>query len=209
MPDYRILRNQVRDQLLQQMHDGMLTNGSSINLASISRALGVSATPIREALSQLEYAKVVKAIPKSGFVIPMLHQTEAKQLYTTMAQLEMIALDDIVFGEENILELHNNLDLVLKAETSYERLMARFRFNDSLLKTCENQILLQILDNLKTRLLFYEKMVDSNDAFHRLMTNQYEAIIQAIEEENIPAACLVVKMNRIAIMNHVLERIPR
>ena len=203
----KILRNQVRDHLLGQIYDGKLSAESSINLAELSRALGVSVTPIREALGQLEYIKVVKAIPKSGFVLPRLQRKEASDLYSAMVQLEMTALESCTFSDKDIQKLRKRHEQTLDAKNPLNRLKARFDFNDTLIQNCSNEVLLQVLDNLRTRLLFYERLVDLNDEFHELIINQHEAIIQAIEEYNIPTACLIVKMNRMAILDHVVAQI--
>ena len=203
----KILRNQVRDHLLRQIHEGKLNAESSINLAELARILGVSVTPIREALGQLEYIKVVKAIPKSGFVLPRLRKEEASNLYSTMVQLEMTALESSSFSEKDIQKLRRRHEQTLTASDPLKRLKARFEFNDALIQNCTNDVLRQLLENLKTRLLFYERLVDSNDEFHQLVINQHEAIIQAIEEHNIPTACLIVKMNRMASLDHVVDQI--
>ncbi len=203
----KILRNQVRDHLLRQIHNGTLNMESSINLAELSRVIGVSVTPIREALSQLEIINVVKAIPKSGFILPRLEKSEATNLYSTMVQLEMTALEHSSFSERDIQSLRKRHEETVTADNPLTRLKARFIFNDALIQNCANGVLLQVLDNLKTRLLFYERLVDSDDEFHQLVINQHEAIIQAIEEHNIPTACIIVKMNRMAILDHVAAQI--
>lgn len=203
-----ILRNQVRDHLLRQIHNGDLEIGRSINLAELSRTLGVSVTPIREALSQLEYAKVVKAIPNSGFLVPRLNQKEANDLYNVVAQLEMTALELISFSEKDLKKLRSSLQRLSEADNPLERLKQRLNFHDVLLRNCDNEVVLQVLESLKMRLIFYEQQAHSDLDFHKLMINQHEGIIQAIEENNIPTACLVLKMNWMAVLEYVSRQIP-
>ncbi|WP_222984189.1 GntR family transcriptional regulator [Flagellimonas meishanensis] len=202
-----ILRNRVRDHLLKQIHKGKLEIGKSINLAELSRTLNVSVTPVREALSQLEYAKVIRAIPNSGFVVPRLSKNEAMDLYGITAQLEMMALESVSFSENEIARLRSQYQTMSQATNSFDQLKARFRFHDELLLNCGNMVLVQILDNLKLRLLFYEHFVAMDMDFHQLMMNQHEAMIQAIEENNTPTACLIVKMNWMAVLDHVMRQI--
>ncbi|NAY90947.1 GntR family transcriptional regulator [Muricauda sp. JGD-17] len=206
MGEMSILRNQVRDHLLRQIHDGRLKVGKTINLAELSRNLNVSVTPIREALSQLEYAKVIRAVPKTGFVVHRLSEREAIDLYGIMAQLEMMALDGLSFSEKDLKGLRSSLKRLSETDNALDQLKARFGFHDTLLQNCDNIVLIQILDNLKLRLLFYEQRLANNQDFHELMLNQHEAIIQAIEENNIPTACLVLKMNWTAVRDRVINQ---
>ena len=54
-----VLRDKIKEQLLFQIHQGDLAIGKTINLAELSRETGISVTPIREALSQLEQVGAV------------------------------------------------------------------------------------------------------------------------------------------------------
>ena len=69
--------------------------GKTINLAALSRDTGISVTPIREALSQLEHAQVLQAIPNRGFVVAKLSKPEVKNLIEIVAQLEVMALEHL------------------------------------------------------------------------------------------------------------------
>lgn len=62
-----ILRDRIKDHLLEQIQNGGLQVGKTINLAALSRDTGVSVTPIREALSQLEQAQVSQSDSQSWF----------------------------------------------------------------------------------------------------------------------------------------------
>ena len=92
MPAATVLRDRVKAHLLESIHHGEIQFGHSLNLAALSRKLGVSVTPIREALSQLEQCGIVKAIPNRGFIIPEFSIQEAKNLFSTLAELQVLAL---------------------------------------------------------------------------------------------------------------------
>mgnify|MGYP001083487625 CR=1 FL=1 len=75
-----VLRDKIKEHLLLQIQKGNLKVGKTVNLAALSRATGISVTPIREALSQLEHAQVLQAIPNRGFVVAQLSKSEVKCL---------------------------------------------------------------------------------------------------------------------------------
>ena len=200
------LRNQVKNHLLGQIQRGELKVGHTINLAALSRSIGISVTPIREALSQLEHARVIKAIPKRGFVVAQLSKQEAKDLYHTIAQLEIMALESSPFSKDDLILLRLQQSRIQQEGTPTDRLKARFDFHELLVKNCSNTVLLQILDNLKMRLHFYEQGFGEDSSFYGLMNNQNEAIIQAIEEDNVPTAALILKMNWMSVLEYVKIR---
>ncbi|SNY99913.1 DNA-binding transcriptional regulator, GntR family [Flagellimonas pacifica] len=203
----QVLRNQVKAHLLNQIHEGELAMGKTINLAALSRKIGISVTPIREALSQLEQARIIKAVPNRGFVVAGLTKKEAKNLYETIAQLEIMALEDTNFSKEDVERLQNQQVKLKRTNTHLNRLKARFEFHDLLVRKCANTVLLQILDDLKARLLFYEQGFGQDISFYENVDNQNEAIIQAIAEDNVPTAALILKMNWMVVLEYIEKQL--
>ena len=195
----RILRDRVKSHLLEQIQQGKLEIGKTINLAAVARETGISVTPVREALSQLEHARIVEAIPNRGFIIRPLGALEARHLYETVSQLEVMALENTSFTEEYIQELRN----CFSHRESKNPVTMRFEFHKSLLNNCSNPILLQILDDLKARLYFYEQILPQNPTVEHQMETQNEAILNAIAENNIPTAALILKMHWMTVLERV------
>ncbi|MCL6273396.1 GntR family transcriptional regulator [Muricauda sp. 2012CJ35-5] len=203
----QILRNQVKSHLLGQIQRGELKVGKTINLALLARTIGVSVTPIREALSQLEQSRVISAVPNRGFIVPQLSRQEAKNLYETIAQLEITAVESSVYTEYDIEALRNQQLLLQQSHTPMRRLEARLFFHQLLVRNCPNSVLLQILDDLKTRLRFYEQMHVRDASFYENVDNQNEAIIRAIEENNVPTAALILKMNWMVVLEYLEKQL--
>jgi DNA-binding GntR family transcriptional regulator len=203
MSQITILRDKVKDHLLRQIEREELTIGKTINLAEMSRAIGISVTPIREALSQLEHARVIKAVPNRGFMVAHLSKTEAGNIYETVGQLEVMALEDSIFSEEDIEALRGQLTLLDDERT----LNARFEFHRLLIKNCANTILLQTLESLKVRLRFYEQGFANDPAFFYAANRQNETILQAVEQDNIPTAALILKMNWMTVLEYVQRKL--
>ena len=205
MSQITILRDKVKDHLLGQIEKGELEIGKTINLAALSRTIGISVTPIREALSQLEQARVINAAPNRGFVVTGLTQLEARNLYETIAQLEVMALEQSTFTFKDI-EILRIQEGRLKDEKS---LNARFEFHRLLAQNCSNTVLLQTLESLKVRLRFYEQGFAQDSTFFDSANRQNESILQAIEQDNIPTAALILKMNWMTVLEHVQRKIGR
>lgn len=196
------LRDKVRMHLMQQLQNGHLKLDKTINLARLSRELGISVTPIREALTQLEHVGIIKAEINRGFVIAKLTLAEARHLYQTIAELEALALSKSEFNTDDYNLLRTQLTALVNTHTINFRIKEHFEFH-RLLTHKANPILLDILNNLRTRMLFYEQHYICKSAFYENVDNQNEAIIQAIEEDNLPTAELILKMNWMQILDHL------
>jgi len=200
-------RDAVRAYLLRQMREGHLNAGDSVNLAALARTLKVSVTPIREALTQLQQSQVIEAIPNRGFFIKNLSHEEAKNLYEIVAQLEVLALEESTFDSATIVDLRKQQQLIQKAENPLERINAYMDFHHLLTKNYNNTVAQQILGDLKTRVFLYEKAFMSDETFYYNTDNQHEAIISAIEEDNLPSAALVLKMNWLLVQDYIEKQL--
>jgi len=201
------LRDQVRDYLLVEMITGKLKTGKTINLAALSRDLNVSVTPIREALTQLQQAHIIKAVPNRGFIIAELDVKEAEDLYGLVANLEVMAIENSEFNDEDIVKLRNQHQVFENAQDAISRIQADLEFHRLLTKGYENDLALQILNDLKTRIFFYEKAFTNDDSFYNKSDNQHDSIIAAIADDNVPTASLLLKMNWMLILNYVQKKL--
>ncbi|VXC23986.1 GntR family transcriptional regulator [Maribacter litoralis] len=201
------LRDQVRDYLLSEMITGNLKIGKTINLAALARHLKVSVTPIREALTQLQQAHIIKAIPNRGFIIAELDVEEAEDLYELVANLEVMAIENSEFNEEHIINLKKQQEVFENAPNAISRIQADLEFHRLLTKGYKNELALKILNDLKTRLFFYEHAFTNDDSFYNKSDNQHEAIISAIADDNVPTASLLLKMNWMLILNYIQKKL--
>ncbi|MEM9141676.1 MAG: GntR family transcriptional regulator [Bacteroidota bacterium] len=201
-----ILRDQVREHLLQKMRGGHLKIGKTINLAALARELDVSVTPIREALSQLQQSQIIKAVPNRGFIIAPLNKDEARDLYELVANLEEMALENSVFDEAAIRALKKQQGVLDNAPDSLARINADLEFHRMLTQNYPNQLTRNILNDLRSRIFFYEKALMTDDSYYAKADNQHGAIISAIEENNVPTAALLLKMNWMLILNYIQKR---
>ena len=202
MAQTTILRDKVKKHLLFQIHKGNIQIGKTINLASLSRETGISVTPIREALSQLEQVGIINAVPNRGFVVARLTMDEARDLIHTIAQLEVLALEDAIFENADVETLFQLQDKLENVQTIGDGLKILFEFHKTLVGKCRNKVLLNVLDGLKLRLYFYEHDLVNELAFFEKMGQQTKAIVRAIQEDNLPTAVLILKMHWMSVLEY-------
>ncbi len=202
-----IFRDQVREYLLKEMRLGNLEEGRTINLAALARELHVSVTPIREALTQLQQSRIITAIPNRGFIISELSLKEAQDLYDLVADLEVLAIENSEFDEASIVNLKNQQLVFKNAEDTIARIGAKLEFHRLLTQNYKNALAQRILDDLKIRIFFYEREFMADDLLYSKSDNQHDAIISAIEDDNVPTAALVLKMNWMLILDYIQKQL--
>ena len=202
-----IFRDQVREYLLREMRLGNLQEGETINLAALARELDVSVTPIREALTQLQQSRIITAIPNRGFIISELSLKEAQDLYDLVADLEVLAIENSEFDEASIIDLKHQQLVFKNAEDTIARIGAKLEFHRLLTQNYKNALAQRILDDLKIRIFFYEREFMADDLLYSKSDNQHDAIISAIEDDNLPTAALVLKMNWMLILDYIQKQL--
>lgn len=86
------LRDQVREQLEDWLADGRIKSGAKLDADRLAKAMGVSRTPLREALSALAQDGLVEAIPHRGFRVPEPDPGTVRDLYPMIGSLEGLAV---------------------------------------------------------------------------------------------------------------------
>lgn len=86
--EVRSLREQVYEYLRNEMYHGRMEPGSFINLKDISQRLGISKTPLRDALIQLECEGFVNILPRRGVLIKKLTIEDVKNILMVVGALE-------------------------------------------------------------------------------------------------------------------------
>lgn len=88
----RNVRHQVRDQLREAILSGQFRPGDRIIESVVAERLGVSITPVREALRELESSRLVVSQPHRGTVVRDLSRQDIWEMYTLRAHLERLSI---------------------------------------------------------------------------------------------------------------------
>lgn len=88
------LREQVYEYLRNEMITGGLVPGSTINLNKIAERLGISKTPLRDALIHLELEGFVSILPRRGVMVNALEMKDVKDAYDSIGIIEAAIVQD-------------------------------------------------------------------------------------------------------------------
>jgi DNA-binding GntR family transcriptional regulator len=145
------LRDDVCREILQLIHAGDLPAGSRVRDGALAFKLGVSRTPVREALLRLSRDGALEAIPGRGFRVRRLDPGEIRDVGTILSTLEPLALRLSPDPPRERLDRLAALDR--RMETTRGDPAASIELHDDwhriLLEGCPNPRLLQMISTLR------------------------------------------------------------
>ena len=111
--DDRSLRIRVFNAIENAILDGEYKDGDSLNELRLSKELGISRTPVREALMQLELEGLVRRVPNKGAVVVGVTEKDIHDIYEIRIRIEGLAarLCAENITEEELLALEQIVDL--------------------------------------------------------------------------------------------------
>ncbi len=148
----RPLAARIYDELRDQVVDGGLVPGTSLVQEQIAERLGVSRTPVREALGRLVHEGLAEWVAGGGYVVRDLGDQQITEVHQVRQTLESLALR-LASGRFTRLQLARLEALVEEmAATPPGEVAAHFdlnrRFHRGLVEPCANALLVTMIDQL-------------------------------------------------------------
>ena len=191
------LRDQVRLAIIDLVFSGALPAGERINETKLARRLGVSQTPVREALLSLEGQSFFIAETGKGVRVRPLDPCEVREMYPVHAALESFALELAgVPGADILAELRSLNEEFAKAETEPERAIdLDTRLHRRLLEGCRNAYLLDLIAQLRRSANRYAHAYMREPGHVTLSFEQHNRILAALEARKLKQAVKLLREN--------------
>jgi DNA-binding GntR family transcriptional regulator len=160
-------RRTLGEQVYEIIHDQILSMelppGTRLKDSELAESLGISNTPVREALRRLEEAELVETLPRRGTFVRRLKPREAEGLYEVREALETLAVrlaaarasDELLAEISEAAQLH--LDAVQRGAVD-EFLEYDRRFHRLIAQGADNPILSSMLTSLADRIHIIRRM---------------------------------------------------
>jgi DNA-binding GntR family transcriptional regulator len=157
MLNTKSLREQVYEYLRDEINNRKLLPGATINVNEISQQLGISKTPLRDAIIQLEIEGFVTILPRRGVKVKKLSLQEIKYSYQIVGALEGSVIIDVFerIGESRIsrMEKLNAKQIKALKRKEYDNYYKlNLDFHNVFLDLSENKSLKNIVTPYKQRL---------------------------------------------------------
>ncbi len=174
----------------------------------LAQDLGVSRTPVREAMAQLEREGFVRSVPRRGIFVVRKTKLEVIELITAWAALESMAarLITTVAGDEEIAtlrkmftkfengELHARLD---------EYSEVNIEFHQAIIRMSRNRVLTDLAANLFTHMRMIRRQTIGEDDRADRSIRDHMNIIQALEARDTQRAEELVRAHALGLAEHV------
>ena len=157
MLNTKSLREQVYEYLRDEIHNRNLLPGSTINLNKISQQLGISKTPLRDAIIQLEIEGFVTILPRRGVTVKKLTLQEIKDSYEIVGALEgsviLNEFDKITASHVTHMEKLNDEQKAALENEDYENYYKlNLNFHNIFNSLSDNKTMMQLITPFKQRL---------------------------------------------------------
>lgn len=93
--------NKAYEEIKRQIIDNKLSTSELVTVRQLGDQLGMSRTPIREALVRLEDEELIELIPKHGMRVLPISSNDMREIYWILMGLELVAIE--LIGEQKLL----------------------------------------------------------------------------------------------------------
>jgi len=189
----RSLREQVYDFLRAEMARGGLQPGGFLDLNELAARLGISRTPLREALLHLESQGFVTVLPRRGFRLNALTLDDIRHFYEIIGALEAAALRSVgsSLGPADFARMRA-LDAAMAdavAARDFDRYYeANLAFHDVYLRRSDNARLVSHVHLLKQRLYDWPRRETMVQAWEQHSVVEHEAFLGLLERGAVEEA---------------------
>lgn len=192
------LKEQVYEYLREEFRHHRIEPGSTINMEKTTKELGISKTPLREALLQLESDGFVTIVPRVGIYVNTLSEEEIANYYEVIGALECSA---VLSGAPNftteviecLKELNEEIRKAIADENNDLFVQKNFQFHNTFVKVSKNETLLTITDNLRRRLYDFPRHERWIKEWDWESLNEHDKFIEMLESGKYQEAGVYIR----------------
>lgn len=192
LDNYKPLREIVFETLREAIILGRLKPGERLMEIQLAEEMGVSRTPVREAIRKLELEGFVVMVPRKGAYVAGISVKDIVDVFEVRAALEGLAAglaaeritsEEMDLLERSLLKINvtggENIDAVVEGDVS---------FHDIIYRASRNQRLVQIITHLQEQLLRFRMTSLSQPGRMKIALDEHKKIVEAISDRNVELA---------------------
>jgi DNA-binding GntR family transcriptional regulator len=185
-------------------------NDIRLDERQLAQDFGISRTPVREAMAQLEREGFVRSVPRRGVYIVRKTKKEAIELITAWAALESMAarlitenaLDPDIASLRRMFATFENGQILAHLDEYSE---VNIQFHQQIIQMSGNSVLIQMAENLFThmRMIRRKTIVEKDRAIKSI--RDHMNIIEALEARDTARAEELVRTHALGLADHVAK----
>ena len=191
--NHRPLREMVYEELKMQILTGAIVPGTRMMEVELAKEIGVSRTPIREAIRKLEKEGLVTIEPRRGAYASQISTEDMVEILEVRQNMEGLAAFFAAsrMKPEQLTELKDvseHYNAAVQAGNMEEMIKHDTRFHRIIVESCNNKILVQMIEQLQELVLRFRYIYYDNFRRAENMPEEHQLILDAIESGNAEAA---------------------
>jgi len=187
----------IREQTVTNLREGIISGyfkpGQRLIERKLCKLMGISRTPLREALRQLETEGLVEIESFSGPRVAVVTFEQAKDIYQVRILLEsfacrLFALNAKTKEIHNLRRAFDRLEKAAETVKTIELVALKDKFYDIILQGCGNQLICSIFRSITARIAFLRRTSLSESGRPSKSVAEIRRIVEAIEQRDADAA---------------------
>ena len=198
--EYLPLRDVVFKTLRQAILTGELKPGERLMEIHLANRLGVSRTPIREAIRKLELEGLVTMIPRKGAEVAQITEKSLKDVLEVRRALDVLAVElaceRITDAEkEDLKQACFLFEEATKTKDATKIASEDVKLHNIIVKATGNDRLIQLVSNLAEQMYRYRFEYIKDVAQHEILVSEHRMIYNSIVENDPKKAARAVSMH--------------
>lgn len=192
------LHIQIADALREMIMIGELKNGDKINENVLCGAMGISKTPLREALRVLSAENLISLVPNRGAYVTKPTTAEIKEMFAVMSVLEGVcaraAAEKMTPADfARLEELHAELEEKFDVRDQEEYIRINNRYHSFVQDLAGNRTLNQIVSGLRKKILLYRFQSLNLPGRFEASIKEHRDLLEAFRNRAAPKAEKIMK----------------
>ena len=191
--DYLPLRDVVFNTLRQAILRGEMEPGERLMEIQLADKLGVSRTPIREAIRKLELEGLVIMIPRKGAEVAHITEKDMRDVLEVRATL---ACRNVTPERIEELKMANKrFEAAIISKDVVAIVDADVNFHDIIYAMTDNQRLIQIINNLREQMYRYRLEYVKDARAHSILISEHNDIIDKLSKKDEENTKIVIRQH--------------
>lgn len=187
---------EIADKIRRMIVSRKMAPGQRINEVHLSVDLGVSRTPLREALFALVSEGALESIPRRGFFVTPLTEKEIREIYPMRGILDPEALRLGGIPKPDVIEKLEKLnDKIRKTRDVEQRIILDDEWHLLLVSACPNPEFIRLIKYYIQRTHRYEVGYLGAQENLDTATTEHDEILKALKAGDLETACHWLKQN--------------
>lgn len=201
LKECRVLADQVTGRLREAILDGHFESGEKLDQDQIAEELGVSLTPVREALRRLESEGFIEIRPHCGAFIPVISSQYIREIYQLRRLLEpeVVKLATTSVSESVLDQLERRLTEIQSQFDSgdfSDQFASSIFFHNTILASVDNSLLKEVLSSLSNRIRMVWCFAQREPGPHMTEAlREHRAILKAMRRHDAEEAAELMRLH--------------